>query len=218
LIATTDEMKENRSIDPNGEPEETLVAPRFDAEAAETAHPVVPLAQAQGRPPTKRPWPLALIVVSVLAVAAAGAIVSALYRRSQSSSAPTPTELTADEAFSENGKISEQPASTQPTHRNVMPDRPRADRDRSTISEEQTVLPVAPRILRPDEENRGAQRHDDETDADSDVDSDRHKRKKEKKGKQRERAVEVRIDEAQLKRARQEVRRLREVFKDREPK
>src|SRR5215218_500103 len=60
--------------------EATLVAPRFDAEEARHAHPVVPLAEARThapyaspRPPAgrglRRPWPPALLAVAPLAVA-----------------------------------------------------------------------------------------------------------------------------------------------------
>ena len=67
------------------ESEVTLVAPRFDAEEARRAHPVVPLAQAReplvsegpraGRG-LRRPWTPALLGVAVLAVAALGGAVA----------------------------------------------------------------------------------------------------------------------------------------------
>lgn len=70
----------------NNDPEATLVAPRFDAEEARRAHPVVPLAEARGRTyfvATHRParssglrrsWSKALVAVVMLAVVAVGGV------------------------------------------------------------------------------------------------------------------------------------------------
>lgn len=79
--------------------EATLVAPRFDAEEARRAHPVVPLAEARprasfagARMPSRRglgrSWTPALLAVALLAVAAvAGAVVTKVLRSPQSNPA-----------------------------------------------------------------------------------------------------------------------------------
>ncbi|HEX8503507.1 MAG TPA: hypothetical protein VF659_23185 [Pyrinomonadaceae bacterium] len=65
------------------DPEATLVAPRFDADEARRAHPVIPLAEARerahyagprARRGLRRPWPPALLAVVLLAVFAAGGV------------------------------------------------------------------------------------------------------------------------------------------------
>ncbi|MCA1619352.1 MAG: hypothetical protein LC795_08600, partial [Acidobacteria bacterium] len=65
----------------DGDPEATLVAPRFDDEEARRAHPVVPLAAAHARAPhagararrgARRSWPPALLAVALLAAVAVG--------------------------------------------------------------------------------------------------------------------------------------------------
>ncbi|MDT7690312.1 MAG: hypothetical protein QOE46_3071 [Acidobacteriota bacterium] len=87
------------------ESEATLVAPRFDAEEARQAHPVVPLDETRARPsylnarmPSRRrpsrSWPIALIAVALLAVVAAGGVVATkVLRRPPAANAPSQTEL-----------------------------------------------------------------------------------------------------------------------------
>ncbi|HEX8291482.1 MAG TPA: hypothetical protein VF570_07005, partial [Pyrinomonadaceae bacterium] len=64
------------------DPEATLVAPRFDADDARRAHPVVPLAAAPPlashvrRRAPRRSWTPALFAVALLAVAAVGGAVA----------------------------------------------------------------------------------------------------------------------------------------------
>ncbi len=69
------------------DPEGTLVTPRFDAEEARQAHPVVPLAEAPPHAPSlntrgragrglQRSWPPALIAVALLAAAAIGGVIA----------------------------------------------------------------------------------------------------------------------------------------------
>ena len=62
------------------DPEATLVAPRFDADDARRAHPVVPLAEAPQRARrvrnSRRAWTPALLAVALLAVAAIGGAVA----------------------------------------------------------------------------------------------------------------------------------------------
>src|SRR5215207_5047022 len=71
------------------DPDATLVAPRFDADDARRAHPVVPLAGApypnaprgaRARGP-RRPWTTALLAVVLLAVAALGGAVATQFMR-----------------------------------------------------------------------------------------------------------------------------------------
>ena len=65
-----------------GDPEATLVAPRFDADDARRAHPVVPLADVTPRASygrrraPRRSWTPALFAVALLAVAAVGGAVA----------------------------------------------------------------------------------------------------------------------------------------------
>ncbi|HEX6185714.1 MAG TPA: hypothetical protein VFZ44_17630, partial [Pyrinomonadaceae bacterium] len=98
--------------DAGGDPEATLVAPRFDAEEARRAHPVVPLAEAhdpfvnqpraRARRGPRRPWPPALLAVALLAVFAAGGVVaSKVLRRTQPSPAAAVAPAQAVEAPTE---------------------------------------------------------------------------------------------------------------------
>ncbi|HEX8150734.1 MAG TPA: hypothetical protein VF591_26355 [Pyrinomonadaceae bacterium] len=76
------------NFNPAGEdPEATLVAPRFDADDARRAHPVVPLAEAHAsrgaRAHTpRRSWANALLAVVLLAVAALGGAVATKFMQS----------------------------------------------------------------------------------------------------------------------------------------
>ena len=83
------------------ESEVTMVTPRFDAEEASRAHPVVPLAEARPRATfanprarrgrgLRRSWPPALLAVALLAVAAAGgALATKVLRRAPANPAAT---------------------------------------------------------------------------------------------------------------------------------
>jgi hypothetical protein len=93
-----------QNFDGMGEdPESTLVAPRFDAEEARRAHPVVPLVETQGRGPyvnagvwprrgPRRSWPTALLAIVLLAAAAAGGALATKVLRRPQASAPAQTE------------------------------------------------------------------------------------------------------------------------------
>jgi hypothetical protein len=96
------------------DPEVTLVAPRFDANDARHAHPVVPLAEAPPRTPyvhaqasrvrrartPRRAWTTALFAVALLAVAAVGGAVatkviqSPRAERVQEQTQPAPVQTT----------------------------------------------------------------------------------------------------------------------------
>jgi hypothetical protein len=72
------------------DPEATLVTPRFDAEEARRAHPVVPLAEVPARHAPharrertqRRAWTPALLAVALLVVAAVGGAVTTQFMRS----------------------------------------------------------------------------------------------------------------------------------------
>ena len=88
------------------ESEVTLASPRFDAEEARHAHPVVPLEEVPARPyaatgrarfsgGARRHWPLTLIVFALLAAAALGAVAANVFRRSHTT---TPAPVSAEAA------------------------------------------------------------------------------------------------------------------------
>ena len=88
------------------DPEATLVTPRFDAEEARRAHPVVPLAEAdapyvsarvrQRRGP-RRSWPTALIAVVMLAAVATGGVVATKIMRRAYPTAPAQTQAAPEQ-------------------------------------------------------------------------------------------------------------------------
>jgi hypothetical protein len=64
-----------------GEPEVTLAAPRFDADEARRAHPVVPLTEVRAartrfRPGARRNWLLSLLAVALLAFVTLGGVLA----------------------------------------------------------------------------------------------------------------------------------------------
>ncbi|MET0626210.1 MAG: hypothetical protein ABW250_24970 [Pyrinomonadaceae bacterium] len=128
----------------DGDPEATLVAPRFDDEEARRAHPVVPLAEAGARAPhtgayarhgLRRSWPTALLAVALLAVAAVGGAVATMFMRRAPSNAPaaqTPTALAPEQAAE--APAQEVPAQVEPppvvaTRREVADTNPRVVAD-----------------------------------------------------------------------------------------
>lgn len=110
------------------DPETTLVAPRFDAEEARRAHPVVPLAEARepfvkhprARRGVRRPWPPALLAVALLVgVAVGGVIASKVLSREQ----PTPEAArTSDAVAPEQTAEAPAPPETSP----AIPEKPPA--------------------------------------------------------------------------------------------
>ena len=91
------------------DPEATLVAPRFDAEEARRAEPVVPLAETRAHAPNvnaravtrrgpRRSWPTALLAVVMLAVVAAGAVVATKVMRRPLPDANAQTEAVPPQA------------------------------------------------------------------------------------------------------------------------
>ena len=121
----------------DGDPEATLVAPRFDDEEARRAHPVVPLAEARAHAPyagahtrrgLRRSWPPALLVVALLAAVAVGAVASMALRRTPSN--PPPAAVAPAQAAEVPAQVEPPPA--EPAPREVADTRPepRVTRDR----------------------------------------------------------------------------------------
>ncbi len=101
----------------DGDPEATLVAPRFDDEEARRAHPVVPLAEgraphaaAYARRGPRRSWPTVLLAVALLAVAAVGGAVASMYLR-RTPSTPTAEQTPAAVAPAQAAEV---PAQVEP--------------------------------------------------------------------------------------------------------
>lgn len=98
------------------ESEVTLAAPRFDADEARRANPVIPLEEipagrARFRAGARR-WPLSLIVVTLLAVAALGAVAASVLRRAHTTTpVPASAEATQDQQPSQTDAA---PAPAQP--------------------------------------------------------------------------------------------------------
>jgi hypothetical protein len=99
------------------DPEATLVSPRFDADDARHAHPVVPLAEARepfvnrrARRGLRRPWSPALLAVALLAVVAVGGVVaSKVLRRTQ----PNPAAAVAPAQAAEAPALTEMPPAAE---------------------------------------------------------------------------------------------------------
>lgn len=105
----TEDNQQNLSADDDADA--TLVAPRFDEAAAETARPVVPLAESNSfdgqmvgpapayrqQPPVRRSWMVALVLVSALVGSVLGGVGLRLYQKRQRASAQTiaPVQTTA---------------------------------------------------------------------------------------------------------------------------
>jgi hypothetical protein len=127
--------------------EATMVTPRFDAEEASRAHPVVPLAEASPRANLfnrrarrgrglRRSWPPALLAVALLAVAAAGgALATKVLRRAPANPAATqepaaaiaPTQAAEAPAQPETPPASEAPREVEGAKSHTPA--PRATRD-----------------------------------------------------------------------------------------
>jgi hypothetical protein len=169
--------------DAGGDPEATLVTPRFDAEEASRAHPVVPLAEAhdtfvnrpraRARRGPRRPWPPALLAVALLAVFAAGGVVaSKVLRRAE----PNPAAAQAP-AAAEPVQAAETPAAPQ------TPPAAEAPREVADTKPE----PRAPRVRRA--EDAGATARAEAARADDEDFEDRNEGRRDKgRGKRRERA------------------------------
>lgn len=125
------------------DPEVTLVAPRFDADDARRAHPVVPLAEAPPRVSypyahasrprgARRAWTPALLAVVLLAVAAVGgAVVTNVIRgprteqvQEQTQTAPAQTmEAPPQPSTPAAAEASREEASAKPAPRDARPSR-----------------------------------------------------------------------------------------------
>ncbi len=102
-------MKESSHTLPTGEPEETLVTPRFDAEETVQAQPVVPFAEV---PPgavdvpyngarRRASWPLALVLVSALAGVIVGGAGLYFYQHRSTENATADTQTAPPETSEE---------------------------------------------------------------------------------------------------------------------
>src|SRR5947209_6224357 len=106
------------------ESEVTLATPRFDADEARHANPVVPLEEipsggyaAVGRARFRagaRRWPLSLIVAALLAVAALGAVAASVLRRAHTT-LPAPVSADAAQDRQTQTDTTPAPAVTAPT-------------------------------------------------------------------------------------------------------
>ncbi|HEX8353845.1 MAG TPA: hypothetical protein VF611_13145, partial [Pyrinomonadaceae bacterium] len=125
----------------------TLIAPRFDAEEARRAHPVVPLAEARprapfaaarahARPGLRRSWPRALLAVALLAVAVVSGVVTARVLRG---SQPSAAASQAPEAVAP-----AQAAEVPPPEAQTPPDAAAAPR----IEGRAESQPARPRVVR----------------------------------------------------------------------
>jgi hypothetical protein len=178
--------------DTGGDAEPTLVTPRFDAEEASRAHPVVPLAEARepfanhprarARRGPRRPWPPALLAVVLLAVFAAGGVVaSKVLRRAQ----PSPAAAQAPAAVAP-AQAAEAPA--EPT---TEPQTPPAVTGTTTPVEAPREVadtkpePRAPRVRRSEDAGVVAR---DAAARDDDFDDRNEGRRDKRRGKRRERA------------------------------
>src|SRR5688572_14303733 len=133
----------------DGDPESTLVAPRFDAEEARRAHPVVPLAEARSRAPyagaharrgARRSWPPALLVVALLAAVAVGAVASMALRRTPSN---PPAAVAPARAAEVTAQVEPPPAAEAP--REVADAKPETRAPRDTPARRDEGAPVRAR-------------------------------------------------------------------------
>jgi hypothetical protein len=136
--------------DVENESESTLIAPRFDAEEARRAHPVVPLAETQARAPfatdlrasvpvrrgSRRSWALTLLVVSLLAVGAVGGVFATkvLHRQSAVPAAQVPVESAPVQTVDATPRAetrADAPPSAAPREAAPAPRTPRRTREQS---------------------------------------------------------------------------------------
>lgn len=198
----------------DGETEATLVAPRFDAEEARRAHPVVPLAEAGATAPhaaayarrgLRRSWPTALLAVALLAVAAVGGAVASMYMRRAPS---TPTAAQTPEAVAP-AQAAEVPAQVEPPP--VVPATTREVAD----AKSETRAPKESRARREEDAPVRARSEDVHDDRKGFEDEDKRGRGRgkgrERRGGRGEDEVEKGMNKA-LKRARDKAPRLVDVL------
>ena len=135
------------NFNPAGEdPDATLVAPRFDANDARRAHPVVPLAGAPTRASyasahtprrrvRRRSWTTALLAVALLAVAAVGGAVATKYMQGpRAGRLPEQTQQEQTQAPPVQAAAAQQtvaPAAAEPPHEDAPAARPTSRRART---------------------------------------------------------------------------------------
>ncbi|HEX8560017.1 MAG TPA: hypothetical protein VF668_18115 [Pyrinomonadaceae bacterium] len=208
------------------DPEATLVAPRFDAEEARRAHPVVPLAEAPSRArhfaPTAharrgvpRSWTPALLIVALLAAAGAGAAVTShvLNRApSNADAAPAPAAVApAQAADAPPVQTDAEPAAEPPREMTAARPEPAARRAAPGRRADEDTAPARDVTARADAE--AYERKDEDR-----PDRERGRGHEKERGKERERRRERGEDVAQremrkaLKRAGEKAPRLVDVL------
>jgi hypothetical protein len=155
------------------DPEATLVTPRFDAEEASRAHPVVPLAEVRepyaarprARRGVRRPWPPALLAVALLAVVAVGGVVaSKVLRRAQPTPEAAQTPAAARPAQAAGAPAPAEPLPTVEAPREVADAKPepRATRTRRAGDARRAVRGEGPRDGDEDFEDWDKDRRDED--------------------------------------------------------
>jgi type IV secretory pathway VirB10-like protein len=185
------------------EPEATLVTPRFDAEEARRAEPVVPLSETHARPRRgpRRSWATALLAVVLLAAVAAGGVLASKVLRRPQTNAPAQTEAapappqTADAPQPQETTPAPQeapPAAPQMPREEASAKRPpRAPRDSREREAGERVLPAPAQIPRGavedsgdrDDERRGHAREKRRGREDDDAEKETRKAPKHAKSK-----------------------------------
>lgn len=198
----------------DGDPEATLVAPRFDDEEARRAHPVVPLAAAGAHAPNayarrgpRRSWSTALLAVALLAVAAVGGAGASMFMRrapSTPAAAQEPAAVAPTQAAEVPAQVEQQPqqpavATSRELTREVADTKPEPRAPREPQARREEVAPVRAR----DEDAR-----DDRKDFEGE---DRRDREREKEhGRRRGRGKE---DDGE-----KEMRKVQKRAKDKAPR
>lgn len=101
------------------DPEATLVAPRFDADDARRAHPVVPLAEAPTRArrvrAPRRSWMPALLAVALLVVAALGGAVATMFMQGSRAERVREAEQVPEQTPAAPARAAEEAPTPQPS-------------------------------------------------------------------------------------------------------
>jgi hypothetical protein len=206
----------------DGDPESTLVAPRFDDEEARRAHPVVPLAEAGASAPhagayarggLRRSWPTALLAVALLAVAAVGGALATMYMRrapSTPTAAQTPAAVAPAQAAEVPPQVEPPPAATatREVTREVADAEPETRAPRDTQARRDEAAPVRVR----DEGGRDDRKElEDEDKRGRDRDKERDKERGRRRGRGGDDEAEKEMRKAQ-KRAKDKAPRLVDVL------
>jgi type IV secretory pathway VirB10-like protein len=193
------------NFNPAGEdPDETLIAPRFDADDARRAHPVVPLVEAPRPEPRarrrRRSWTPALLAVALFAAAALGGAVATKFTQSpraeqaqeQTQAAPVQTTEAPPPAQPSTPAAAEAPREDVTAARPSTPE-PRPRRPRATA-----VAAEPPREVADDDEggerrrkSAGKRRERDDDEVEKETRKQMEKAAKHSKGNKAPRLVDV---------------------------